>query len=95
MVLLNAEVETFGKTVTEGEGCLSFPEVAADVARPLSVRVKAQILDGSTIAFEADGLLARAIQHELDHTKGILFIDRATPETRAEFDPSIRHLARS
>jgi peptide deformylase len=94
MVLLNAEVETFGKTVTEGEGCLSFPEVAADVARPLSVRVKAQILDGSTIAFEADGLLARAIQHELDHTKGILFIDRANPETRAEFDPSIRHLAR-
>ena len=95
MVLLNAEVETFGKTVTEGEGCLSFPEVAADVARPLSVRVKAQTLDGSPIQFEADGLLARAIQHELDHTKGILFIDRATPETRAELDPSIRHLARS
>ncbi|MCX6964273.1 MAG: peptide deformylase [Verrucomicrobia bacterium] len=47
------------------------------------------------MAFEADGLLARAIQHELDHTKGILFIDRATPETRAELDPSIRHLARS
>ena len=94
MVLLNAEVETFGKIVTEGEGCLSFPEVAADVARPLSVRVKAQLIDGSQISFEADGLLARAVQHELDHTKGILFIDRATPETRAEFEDPIRRLAR-
>ncbi len=94
MVLLNAEVEASGKIVTEGEGCLSFPEVAADVARPLSVLVKAQLVDGSKIEFEADGLLARAIQHELDHTKGILFIDRATPETRAEFDPSISHLSR-
>ena len=46
------------------------------------------------IEFEADGLLARAIQHELDHTKGILFIDRATPDTRAELDDSIRRLAR-
>jgi len=94
MVLLNAEVETFGKTVTEGEGCLSFPEVDADVARPLSVRVKAQLIDGTQITFEADGLLARAVQHELDHTKGILFIDRATPETRAELEDPIRRLAR-
>ena len=94
MVLLNSEVETFGKIHIEGEGCLSFPEVAADVARPLSVRVKATLLDGSPIEFEADGLLARAVQHELDHTRGILFIDRATEETRAEFDDEIRRLAR-
>jgi peptide deformylase len=95
LVLLNAEVETFGKIHTEGEGCLSFPELSSDVARPLSVRVKATLLDGSTIEFEADGLLARAVQHELDHTRGILFIDRATPESRAAFDEPIRRLARS
>jgi len=94
LVLLNAEVETFGKIHTEGEGCLSFPEVSADVARPLSVRVKATLLDGETFEFEADGLLARAVQHELDHTRGILFIDRATPDTRARFDEEIRRLAR-
>lgn len=94
LVLLNAEVETFGKVHTEGEGCLSFPEVSADVARPLSVRVKATLLDGSPLEFEADGLLARAVQHELDHTRGILFIDRATEETRAAFDDEIRRLAR-
>jgi peptide deformylase len=95
MVLLNTEVETFGKIHTEGEGCLSFPEVSAEVARPLSVRVKATLLDGSPIEFEADGLLARAIQHELDHTRGILFIDRATEESRAEFDDEVRRLART
>ncbi|MFM8364798.1 MAG: peptide deformylase [Verrucomicrobiota bacterium] len=94
LVLLNAEVETFGKIHIEGEGCLSFPEVSADVARPLSVRVKATLLNGSLFEFEADGLLARAVQHELDHTQGILFIDRATPETRAALEDSVRRLAR-
>jgi peptide deformylase len=94
LALVNAEVETFGKIHTEGEGCLSFPEVSADVARPLSVRVKANLLDGTPFEFEADGLLARAVQHELDHTRGILFIDRATPDTRAKFDDEIRRLAR-
>jgi peptide deformylase len=53
------------------------------------------LIDGTQIAFEADGLLARAVQHELDHTKGILFIDRATPETRAELEDPIRRLART
>jgi peptide deformylase len=94
LVLLNAEVETFGKIHTEGEGCLSFPEVSADVARPLSVRVRATLLDGALFEFEADGLLARAVQHELDHTHGILFIDRATLETRAALEEPIRRLAR-
>jgi peptide deformylase len=51
-------------------------------------------LDGTPIEFEADGLLARAIQHELDHTRGILFIDRATEESRAEFDEETRRLSR-
>lgn len=94
LVLVNAEVQTYGKIHTEGEGCLSFPDVAADVTRPLSVRVKANLADGTPFEFEADGLLARAVQHELDHTRGILFIDRATEETRAEFDDEIRRLAR-
>lgn len=94
LVLMNAEASTFGKTHTEGEGCLSFPEISARVARPLSVRVKALGLDGATIEFEADGLLARAVQHELDHTRGILFIDRAIEEDRLELPEDIRRLAR-
>jgi len=92
LVLINAEVETYGKSHTSSEGCLSFPEISADIVRPLSVRVKATMLDGTEITFEADGLLARAVQHELDHTRGILFIDRA--QNRAELPEDVRRLAR-
>lgn len=94
MVVLNPEIQTFGRPALESEGCLSFPGLRADVLRPLSVRVKAEALDGSAIAFEADGLLARAVQHEFDHLHGILFIDRLTPEARDELPPDIRRLCR-
>jgi len=94
LVLLNAEVEVFGRVHTESEGCLSFPELSANVCRPLSVRVRSLTLDGSMLEFEADGLLARAIQHELDHTRGILFIDRAVVEDREDFPNEIQRLVR-
>jgi peptide deformylase len=54
--------------------------------------VKALALDGSKIEFEADGLLARAIQHEFDHTHGILYIDRAVAEDRMDFPDEIQRL---
>jgi peptide deformylase len=95
LVLMNSEVETFGDLLVEGEGCLSFPELSADIPRPFSVRVKALTLEGVILEFEADGLLARAIQHELDHTRGILFIDRAVEDDRNAFPPDIRRLMRS
>ena len=94
LVLLNAKVETFGRVHTESEGCLSFPELSSNVSRQLSVRVKALTLEGSAIEFEADGLLARAVQHELDHTRGILFIDLAAPEDRMDFEDDIQRLIR-
>ena len=94
MILLNAEVEAFGRIHTESEGCLSFPELSANVSRQISVRVKALSLDGSLLEFEADGLLARAIQHELDHTQGILYIDRAVAEDRLDFPNEILRLVR-
>lgn len=94
LVLINAKVETFGRVHTESEGCLSFPELSANVSRLLSVRVHALTLEGSSVEFEADGLLARAIQHELDHTLGILYIDRAVPEDRMDFSSDIQRLIR-
>ncbi len=95
MVLINPEIQTFGKILLEGEGCLSFPGLRGDVARPLSVLVKATLLDGREISFEADGLLARAVQHEFDHLQGILFIDRMSEEDRREELPDdVRRLAR-
>lgn len=84
MVLINPEVEPFGKDRSMTEGCLSFPGARGDVIRPYSTRVAAQLIDGSTLTFEADGLLARAIQHENDHLQGVLFVDRMNDEDRAE-----------
>jgi len=55
---------------------LSFPEVTGDIERAETIRARAQLLDGSMIDLEATGLLARALQHEVDHLNGILFIDR-------------------
>ncbi|MFZ4681103.1 MAG: peptide deformylase, partial [Terrimicrobiaceae bacterium] len=74
------------------EGCLSFPGLRADITRPFSVRVKAQDLEGKTIEFEADGLLARAVQHEHDHLHGLLFIDRMEPALRKEMNQDIEDL---
>jgi peptide deformylase len=86
LILINPEVEPFGKPEIGVEGCLSFPGACSDVTRPGAVRVKAQSLDGAIIEFEADGLLARAIQHEHDHLHGILFIDRVSASERAKIE---------
>jgi peptide deformylase len=58
------------------EGCLSIPDLRNEVRRAAEVKVTYQTLDGQTVTMEADGLLARAFQHEIDHLNGILFIDR-------------------
>jgi len=58
------------------EGCLSFPGLFADVTRPNVVKVKAIDLEGKEIELEGEGLLARALHHEIDHLDGILFIQR-------------------
>ncbi len=72
LVLINPEIELFGKPEIGVEGCLSFPRARSDVSRPAAVRVRAESLDGKMLEFEAGGLLARAIQHEHDHLHGIL-----------------------
>ena len=66
------------------EGCLSFPEIRGDVARPECIRVTYQDLDGVKHELECDGLLARCIQHEVDHLNGILFIDRMEKKVYSE-----------
>ncbi len=76
IVLINPEViEIKGKQVEE-EGCLSLPEIRDRVVRAAEVRVRAQDADGKPIEVEGTELLARAMQHEIDHLDGILFIFR-------------------
>jgi peptide deformylase len=84
LVLINPEIKPSGEAVTAGEGCLSFPEIFADIARPGFVDVKALNEKGKPVEFRAGGLLARVIQHEVDHLNGILFIDRMTTAKKRE-----------
>jgi len=76
MVLLNPVIELSGRDDKGSEGCLSFPGIRADIVRPSRARVACDLPGGGKLAFECDGLLARAIQHEFDHLQGVLFIDR-------------------
>ena len=74
------------------EGCLSFPEIRGDVARPERILVRYQDLDGAQHELECDGLLARCIQHEADHLDGILFIERMEKEVYAEIKSEVKAL---
>ena len=74
-VILNPEIlESSGKSVRE-EGCLSFPGIYGKIERPEKVKLKAMDMDGKVFETELDGLEARAVQHEIDHLDGVLFID--------------------
>ncbi len=78
-VFINPEIiETSGESEYE-EGCLSFPGIYQKITRPAKVTVRAQDLDGTLFELEADGLAARAIQHEFDHLEARLFIDHLSP----------------
>jgi peptide deformylase len=92
LVLINPELRPFGDPVPGPEGCLSFPELYEDVIRPPSVDVKAMGLRGEALSFTAGGLLARAIQHEVDHLNGILFIDRMPSHAKQALKPDLERL---
>jgi peptide deformylase len=92
MILVNPEAELGKETVSGTEGCLSFPEITAEIDRPESVRVRAETLEGSPIRIEATGLLARALQHEIDHLNGVLFIDRINSAVRAGLSGRLKRL---
>ncbi len=92
MVLVNPEIKPSGKDVTGPEGCLSFPEVYAEVMRPEFVEVKALNQKGQPISFRAGGLLSRAVQHEVDHLNAILFIDRMDKKTKEEIRAEIEDI---
>ncbi len=92
LVLINPQIRPVGNSATGPEGCLSFPEMYADITRPDSVEVVAWNAEGKTIEFKAGGLLSRAIQHEVDHLNGILFIDRMTSAVKNDLRPELEAL---
>jgi len=92
LVLINPEIELRTETEMGTEGCLSFPEIRGEIERAKSIIVRAQSLDGAKIAIEASGFLARAIQHEVDHLNGILFIDRMSSAAKAALSSRLKRL---
>ncbi len=78
IALINPEILHMEGKQVEEEGCLSLPDIREKVQRAERVRVKAQNVSGEWFEVEGDELLARALQHEIDHLDGILFIDRVS-----------------
>ena len=75
--LINPEIVKYeGEEIEDFEGCLSVNGVYGRIKRHSKIRVKALNIDGQEVRFKADGFLARVIQHEIDHTNGIMFYDR-------------------
>ncbi len=92
LVLVNPEL-VLGKEIEVGvEGCLSFPEITADISRANSIVARAQNLEGEPIEIEATGLLARALQHEVDHLNGVLFIDRMSAATKVALRSRLKRM---
>jgi peptide deformylase len=82
--LINPEiVKLEGEIISDYEGCLSVSKIYGMIPRYSKVRVKALDLNGNEIRFKAEGFLARVIQHEIDHTNGIVFIDHIRDQTEA------------
>jgi peptide deformylase len=92
LVLINPEVKPSGDPAAGPEGCLSFPEIFAEITRPEMVDVTALNQKGQPIEFRCGGLLARVVQHEVDHLHGILFIDRMDKKTKEDLRPELETL---
>ena len=83
-VYINTEVvKLYGNIVEDYEGCLSVPDVYGKVPRYSKVKIKATNLEGQAVILNASGFLARIFQHEIDHTNGILFIDKIKESSEA------------
>jgi len=96
LVLANPHITVVPSSLEaiDEEGCLSFPKIRGEVARPDAIMVKFQDEHGVPHTLKCDGLFARCIQHEVDHLNGILFIERMDKKTRAALDDDLKALAK-
>jgi peptide deformylase len=95
VVFINPQIVSLaGPPVPYDEGCLSIPEITGEVLRPESATVRATDLSGAEFMFPAAGLLARCLQHEIDHLDGVLILDRMTQTARLKNRAAIRDLDR-
>jgi peptide deformylase len=93
MALVNPVIkEKSESTEPFDEGCLSLPGINADVTRPSSILISGFNRDGKEVEFEADGLIARVLQHEVDHLDGIVFVDRIEKYRRDELRSQLKRI---
>jgi peptide deformylase len=91
--MINPVIEVFSDETTEfEEGCLSLPAFRDKVTRPTGIQVRFTDPDMKEHRMETDGLLARVMQHEIDHLNGIYFFERLTPVRRAMAHPKLRRI---
>jgi len=95
IILANPEVVYQEGVQREEEGCLSVPDFTAVVERPYKVRVIGQDLEGNSIEKYGEGLLARALCHEIDHINGVLYLDRISAFRRDLIKRKIRKLVKA
>lgn len=93
LTLINPVIkETGGSMEPYEEGCLSLPGITSDIIRPSEILITGTTQDGKEVEMEADDLLARVLQHEIDHLNGILFIDHLEDYLRNEFRPQLKKI---
>jgi peptide deformylase len=91
-VLVNPTIRESSGEWSFEEGCLSVPGLAWEIVRPKQVEVAGLDLDGNEVTFEADELLARMFQHEIDHLDGVLLLDRLDEDQRKDAKRAVRQL---
>ncbi|MDP0490379.1 MAG: peptide deformylase [Verrucomicrobiota bacterium JB023] len=92
LIFVNPDIEFGPDKESDLEGCLSIEGVRAEVKRPAEIKVQMTLIDGREITLESDGLLARAIQHEVDHLNGVLFIDRLNAASKLSLKRRLKRL---
>jgi len=93
LVIINPEILSMEGSIVEEEGCLSIPDYSERVKRALKVKVRAQDRTGKVFELEAEGLLAKALQHEIDHLNGLLFVDRLSTLKKSIFKRKFKKVA--
>jgi peptide deformylase len=92
LIFINPDLAFSQEKEVGMEGCLSIRGIRAEVRRPAAVKATLPQLDGSVLEIETDGLLARALQHEIDHLNGVLFVDRLSAVAKVSMKNRLRRL---
>ncbi len=93
MIFINPEIiESSSDTVTDGEGCMSVPGFVANVTRPRKIKIRAMNIDGKIFTEELQNWRARCVQHETDHTNGILHVDRMSDKLKKKHEHALKTL---